>query len=78
MAADASRLIAGRKGSREHPAFTALDWTVKHLASGSMPAQLELWHEGQCARCARPLTDPVSIERGFGPECVKRLAEVAA
>ena len=25
-----------------------------------------------CARCGRPLTDPISIERGLGPVCFGR------
>jgi hypothetical protein len=32
---------------------------------------LEVWHDGRCGRCHRQLTDPVSIETGFGPECIK-------
>lgn len=28
-----------------------------------------LQHEGCCARCGKRLTDPQSIERGFGPHC---------
>jgi len=24
-----------------------------------------------CARCNKPLTDPLSVLRGFGPECIK-------
>ena len=65
-------LIAGRKGNPNHPAFIALDWALANLAAGDMPKQLEFWHEGRCARCARPLTDPVSIERGLGPECATK------
>jgi cation transport regulator ChaB len=30
----------------------------------------EVYHEGRCGRCARPLTVPESIEAGFGPECI--------
>jgi hypothetical protein len=38
-------------------------------------------HEGKCGRCGKKLTTPESIERGFGPECIKavnqdRLAEL--
>lgn len=29
----------------------------------------------RCRACHRPLTDPVSIKHGFGPECLKRAAE---
>lgn len=30
-------------------------------------------HEGRCCKCARLLTDPVSVTLGIGPECRKRL-----
>ena len=66
-------LIAGRKGNPNHPAFIALDWALANLDAGTMHEKLEFWHEGRCARCARPLTDPVSIERGFGPECATKV-----
>lgn len=63
-------LIAGKKGNSNHPAFKALNWSVLMMeTNGQVPEQLEFWHEGRCARCARVLTDPVSIERGLGPEC---------
>jgi hypothetical protein len=65
-------LIAGKKGQPSHPAFVALDWTMRHLETGHMPEKLEFWHEGCCARCGRALTDPASIERGFGPECARK------
>lgn len=26
----------------------------------------------RCAACRRPLTNPVSIKHGFGPDCLKR------
>jgi hypothetical protein len=27
--------------------------------------------EGHCSECGRTLTDPVSVERGTGPECAR-------
>ena len=66
-------LVAGRKGNAQHPAFKALDWTLRKLAADDMPEQLEFWHEGRCARCGRALTDPASIEAGFGPECINHI-----
>lgn len=27
---------------------------------------------GRCRRCGRALTDPASVERGVGPDCVKK------
>lgn len=65
-------LIAGRKGNPNHPAYKALDWALGQLFAGAMPQQLEFWHEGRCARCAKVLTDPASIERGLGPECATK------
>jgi len=69
---DQPGLIAGRKGNPDHPAYRALDWALHKLGGGEVPEQLEVWHEGRCARCARVLTDPSSIERGLGPECVNK------
>lgn len=51
------------------PSFRAMAWAWPHLAAGRIPPALKVYHEGRCGRCARPLTDPASIERGLGPEC---------
>ena len=66
-------LIAGKKGNPAHPAYKALDWSLRHIGQGNMPEALEFWHEGRCARCGRALTDPASIEAGFGPECINHI-----
>ena len=42
-----------------------------------VPETVEMWHIGKCARCARPLTDPISIQSGFGPECHSKMAAYA-
>ena len=31
---------------------------------------------GNCCICWRDLTDPISLERGIGPECLGRIVEV--
>lgn len=67
-------LIAGRKGRPDAPSYKALDWTLRQLDQGHMPEALEFWHEGRCCRCGRVLTDPVSIARGIGPECLTKVA----
>jgi hypothetical protein len=41
-------------------------------AAGRLEALLV--EAGRCHRCGRLLTDPVSVERGVGPECVKKPA----
>lgn len=35
--------------------------------------QLEVWHNGRCSRCGRPLTVPESVSTGLGPVCAKEL-----
>ena len=34
-----------------------------------IPAKLQVWSSGVCARCGRELTDPASVQRGVGPVC---------
>lgn len=38
-------------------------------AVGDGAAQYDFQEESYCGKCGRQLTDPVSIERGIGPEC---------
>jgi len=42
---------------------------VRFLGGLETPTSLEIFEEDRCGRCGRQLTDPVSIERGIGPEC---------
>ena len=42
---------------------------LRYVAGESLPPSLEAFEEDRCGRCGRVLTDPVSIERGIGPEC---------
>ena len=68
------RFTHGRKSRVGHdaPSVRAFDWVWKKLVQGSMPAQLQIWHEGRCGRCNRKLTVPESIKTGMGPECAGR------
>jgi hypothetical protein len=50
----------------------AFEWSFKALARGVIPPELEVWHNGHCARCGRMLTVPESIQRGLGPKCLGR------
>jgi hypothetical protein len=38
-----------------------------------LPFGYKVYHTGQCGVCGRALTDPVSIELGIGPYCIKRI-----
>ncbi len=37
----------------------------------NLPENYAVYHVGRCAHCGRQLTDPKSMERGFGPDCWK-------
>jgi len=69
------RFWAGRRTPKpgdvgpDAPSSKAFDWAWSLVRNDVLPAMLEIWHEGRCARCNRKLTVPSSIESGFGPEC---------
>jgi hypothetical protein len=70
--ANGFRRTAKSRISADAPSARAIAWAWPHIAAGSLPDTLAVYHEGRCGRCARPLTDPVSIESGLGPECRRR------
>jgi len=49
-------------------------WRTRLSTASELPDQVEVWHEGRCARCGRRLTVPESISSGFGPECITKVA----
>lgn len=55
------------------PQARAFRYALTHILQKVMPPQCEIWHEGTCGRCNRPLSDPESIARGIGPECIKKM-----
>lgn len=47
------------------------------ITNGKSPGDwITIWHSYPCIRCHRLLTDPRSIERGYGPKCEKLEKEV--
>jgi hypothetical protein len=67
----------GREGRAkiefDAPGAKAFRWSFDKLVNGTIPEELEIWHEGRCGRCGRKLTVPHSIATGFGPECAGRM-----
>jgi len=61
--------------SPDAPSVRALDWFLSVMRHGNLAHldQVEVWHEGSCARCGRKLTVPASIASGFGPECINHV-----
>lgn len=53
--------------------FIAFQWVLDVLHTNSNAPDLEIYHEGCCCKCGRPLTTPESIKLGIGPECAKHL-----
>lgn len=47
------------------------NWVFEKIKSDTLPSVIHFFHEGKCAKCGRPLTDPDSIVSGFGPICRK-------
>lgn len=62
---------AKSKVSADATSVKALTWFLTQLSKGTVPAEVEVWHEGRCGRCGRTLTVPESIANGFGPECIQ-------
>ena len=56
------------------PSAKTLHWVFGRLARGQVLAPAaEVWHDGTCALCGRPLTTPESVALGIGPVCLERL-----
>lgn len=65
----------GRRSSIDPVDVSAIAarWVCAKVLAGQQLNNVEIWHEGKCARCGRKLTVPESIESGFGPECIKHI-----
>lgn len=50
-------------------------YVIAKLREGTLPEQVQIWHEGKCGKCGRQLTVPESIDSGIGPECMKSLSK---
>jgi len=51
----------------------AIHWIMRRVAKHEeFPDTMSFWHEGYCGRCGRVMTNPESIETGFGPTCSGR------
>ena len=60
--------------SKNSKPFLVLRWALGIVwGRNKLPEGYGLHHMGKCARCARPLTTPESIERGIGPECWSKM-----
>lgn len=47
------------------------EYVLHHLGMGTLNTSIEIFHDGKCGKCGKQLTDPISVEYGFGPKCRK-------
>lgn len=68
------RQTKGSKVGERSQAWIVLSWALRRIWSGKLlPAPARLMHAGNCGRCGRQLTDPVSIATGIGPDCAEQM-----
>lgn len=65
---------SGKSRISDHaPSVQALCWFLRRLGLGDAALDsVEVWHDGRCGRCGRPLTVPESVASGLGPICAGR------
>lgn len=61
--------------SKDAQSVKVFDYVLNKLKSNKLPEIIEVWHEGSCGKCGRPLTVPSSILTGIGPSCAKKLSK---
>lgn len=60
------RLTRASRVTQDSPCVKAFAW---FFSLPSLPETLAVSHAGRCGRCGRTLTEPESIESGYGPDC---------
>lgn len=50
-----------------------IEHTLREAAGWDVSPELELSSADRCGRCSLPLTDPISLERGIGPDCYGKI-----
>lgn len=58
--------------SRREEYRTAIHAIFEYAATGQTAGREEVREATRCGRCMLPLTDPISIDRGIGPDCFGR------
>jgi len=62
---------AKAKASPSAPSVKGFEWLIRNVMNEKVLDQVELWHQGKCGKCRKPLTVPESIASGLGPVCAK-------
>jgi hypothetical protein len=74
---DSKKFVHGKKSRIKRTAQSAqvFAWAWPLILTGTLPVQVEVYHEGMCGRCGKVLTTPESCKSGFGPTCRKLMDE---
>jgi hypothetical protein len=68
------KLTKASKYNEESTPVKVVRWAIKQVATNKeLPEGYSIQHEGRCASCGRLLTEPISLQTGFGPECRKKV-----
>ena len=68
---ESGRFVNGKRIPSISTSSLAFKWLWRNLNKEAELNEVEFYHAGACARCGKLLTDPESIERGWGPVCAK-------
>ncbi len=67
------KLTHNSKVTEDTISLAVVRWALKKVwSNGDLPEGYNIRHAGKCGCCGRKLTTPDSLDRGIGPECMKR------
>lgn len=66
------RLTRASRFSNDTPIVRGARYIMRMMTEPNLVTSMELYHEGICSVCGRPLTNPKSIKTGIGPKCRRR------
>jgi hypothetical protein len=62
---------AKAKVPQSAPSVQGFEWLIRNIMDETTLDKVELWHQGRCGKCRKPLTVPDSIASGMGPVCAR-------
>ena len=69
---DQFRTTAKSKLTSDSTEVKAFIYVFNKIKTGT-ESVIQVRHAGQCGKCGKELTDPISIDLGFGPICFKKI-----